>query len=300
MPVVGRLGSRTPDTDQYLIDMFRQALNETGFVEGRNVAFEYRWARNDYNRLPELAADLVRREVAVIVTLADEEATLAAKAATATIPIFFHTGADPVEIGLVASLNRPGGNVTGVTSINRELWAKRLGLLQELVPAATRFAVLVDPRNRGIESMIRDLQAAALTSGRQIEAVFASNDLEIDSAFATVVQNRADALLIGSEQLFTRRSGELVSLAARHAVPAIYAIRDYTEVGGLISYGPNIPSLARQWGIYTGRILKGAKPADLPVQQPTKYELLINMRTAKALGLEVPLTLSARADEVIE
>jgi putative ABC transport system substrate-binding protein len=226
------------------------------------ICVEYRWARNDYNRLPELAADLVRRQVAVIVTLGDEGAAIAAKAATSSIPIFFHAGRDPVEIGLVASLNRPGGNVTGVTSMNAELAAKRLELLRELVPAATRFALLVSPRFAGLESMIRDLRAAA-SAGRQIEVVFASTDREIDAAFATLVQNRADGLLVNPEQLLASYLKQIVILAARYAVPAIYAGREHTENGGLISYAPSIPGLARQWGIYTARILKSEKPADL-------------------------------------
>jgi putative ABC transport system substrate-binding protein len=300
VPVVGYLGTRTTDSDHYLVDMFRQGLNEAGFVEGHNVAFDYRWAGNDYNRLPELATDLVRRHVAVIVTLADARATLAAKAATATIPIFFHTAADPVSIGLVASLNRPGGNVTGLTSMNEELWPKRLELLHELVPAARRFAVLVDPITPGIESVIRELRAAVLAIGRQIDVVFASTDREIDSAFATLVQNRTDALLVGSNQFLNSRTEELVTLTARHALPAIYALRDYPEIGGLIGCGPSIPGMGRQWGIYTSRILKGEKPADLPVMQPTKFELVINLKTAKALGLTIPPNLLALADEVIE
>jgi putative ABC transport system substrate-binding protein len=297
VPVVGYLSTRTADVDQYLVDTFHQGLNEAGFVEGRNVAFEYRWARNDYDRLPELAADLVRRQVAVIVTLGDEGAAIAAKAATSSIPIFFHTGRDPVEIGLVASLNRPGGNVTGVTSMNAELAAKRLELLRELVPAATRFALLVSPRFAGLESMTRELRAAA-SAGRQIEVIFASTDREIDAAFATLVQNRADGLLVNPEQLLASRSEQVVTLAARYAVPAIYAGREHTESGGLMSYAPS--GLARQWGIYAARILKGEKPADLPVMRPTRFELVINLKTAKALGLSVPVTLRVFADELIE
>jgi putative ABC transport system substrate-binding protein len=300
VPVVGYLGTRTADSDQYLVDTFRQGLNEAGFVEGRDVTFEYRWARNDNNRLPELAADLVRRQVAIIVTLADEPATVAAKAATSTIPIFFHTGVDPVEIGLVASFNRPGGNVTGVTSMNWELTAKRLGLLRELVPAATRFAVLVSPDVLALESLNRDMQAAASAMGLQIDVVFAGTDREIDTAFASLVQNRVDALLVSSTQLLASRSEKLITLAARHVVPAIYALRDQAENGGLMSYGPSIPGLARQWGIYAGRILKSEKPADLPVTRPTKFELVINLKTAKTLGLTVPLTLLVQADELIE
>jgi putative ABC transport system substrate-binding protein len=300
LPVIGLLVAGTPEAYASLIAAFRKGLNETGFVEGQSVAIEYRWANNENNRLPELAADLVRRQVAVIVTPVST-AALAAKAATTTIPVVFSAGADPVQAGLVASLNRPGGNFTGVYFLAAALGAKRLGLLHELRPEAARFAVLVNPNNPvTAETMIKDVTAAAATIGRQIEIITAGSYREIDTAFAAVVQKRADALLVMPDPMFLTRRVQLATLATRHVLPAIYPGREFVEAGGLMSYGSNQTERFRQVGIYTGRILKGEKPADLPVMQATVFEFVINLQTARALGLEVPPTLLARADEVIE
>ncbi len=280
---------------------FREGLSETGFVEGRNVAIDFRWAHNDNDRLPGLAADLVSRRVAVIVTPNSAPSSLAAKAATTTIPIIFSIGGDPVQFGLVASLNRPGGNVTGVTGMSVDLAAKQLGLLHELLPGATRFAVLVNPKNTpNADAVTRDAQAAAAAIGRQIEVVAATTNSGIDAAFATLVQERADALLVSPDALFNARRVQLITLAVRHAVPAIYPFREDAAAGGLMSYGPSITDANRQAGIYTGRILKGEKPADLPVLRASKFELVINIQTAKTLGIDIPPMLLARADEVIE
>ena len=280
---------------------FRKGLSETGYTEGQTIAIEYRWAEGQYERLPELAAELVRRRAAVIVTPFSVAATLAAKAATTTVPIVFSTGADPVETGLVASLNRPAGNVTGAVTMNAELAAKRFGLLQELFPTATRFAVLVNPATgRVAKSVTADVQAAASATGRQVEVLTASTSREIDTAFATVVQKRIDALLHSPDPFFTTRRAQIIVLAARHAVPVIYANREDAVAGGLMSYGSSIVDVSRQLGIYTGRILKGEKPADMPVLRATKFELVINLVTAKTFGLTVPPTLLGRADEVIE
>jgi putative ABC transport system substrate-binding protein len=300
MPVIGVLQPGSPETYVRFMDAFRQGLGETGYVEGKNVAIEFRWARTDYARLTELAADLVRRQVAVITTPFSLPASLAAKAATATVPIVFGTGGDPVQAGLVASLNRPGGNVTGVSLMNVELGAKRLGLLHELLPGATHFAVLINPKNPLSEPFVTDVQAAASVMGWQIEILAASTNREIDLAFASLVQKRADALLIAPDGLFSNRFVHLAILAARHALPAIYGIREFAEAGGLMTYGPNVAELFRQVGIYTGRVLKGEKPQELPVAQPTKFEFIINLQTAMTLGLDIPPMLLARADEVIE
>ena len=301
MPVVGFLHAGLPDAFVHLVAAFRKGLGQSGYVEGQNVTIEYRWARNENDRLPELAADLVRRRVAVIVTPASTAATLAAKAATTTIPIVFETGADPVKIGLVASLNRPGGNATGVSDIGVELGAKRLGLLHELLPGATRFAALVNPNNPFItEPFIVEMQTAASAIGRQIEVVSASTKSDIDTAFGTLVKERADAFLISPEALFVTRRVQLLTLAARHALPAIYHRREFTDAGGLMSYGSSIAEQFRQTGLYAGRILKGEKPAEMPVQLPTKFEFIINLQTAKTFGIDIPPTLLARADEVIE
>jgi putative ABC transport system substrate-binding protein len=299
MPVVGYLGAASPEAFVNLVAAFRKGLSETGYVEGRNVVIEFRWAHSDYARLPELAADLVRRRVAVIVAPASTPAALAAKAATATIPIVI-AGADPVQSGLVTSLNRPGGNVTGIHTMNPELMPKRLGLLHELLPGAARFSVLVNPNNPTAASMVTDLQAAAVIIGRQIEVFTASTNREIDTAFATLVQKRAAALLVTPDALFDNRRVQLTSLATHHRVPAIYSKREDTEAGGLMSYAPNTADMHRHAGVYTGRILKGEKPADLPVMQPTKFELVINLQTAGLLGITVPATLLATADEVME
>jgi putative ABC transport system substrate-binding protein len=300
VPVVGYLYDGVPETSAHLVAAFRKGLSETGFIEGQNVALEYRWGHHDDNRLRELAADLVSRRVAVIAAPASTRAIVAAKAATATIPIVFATGGDPVKLGLVASLNRPGGNITGVTGMAVDVTAKRLGLLHELVPGAARTAVLVNPTNPIAEIIVTDLQVSVSATGWQIEILRASTNRDIDSAFAILVQKRASALLVTPDSLFLTRRVQLTTLAVRHAVPAIYPFREDVEAGGLMSYGPNISDSARQVGIYVGRILKGEKPADLPVMRATRFEFVINLQTAKTLGLEIPTTLLARADEVIE
>jgi putative ABC transport system substrate-binding protein len=301
MPVIGYLYAGSPEPSASLVEAFRKGLSETGYQEGHNVTIEYRWAHNVLDRLPELAADLVRRRVAVIATPGSAAAALAAKAATPTIPIVFGIGSDAVQAGLVASLNRPGGNVTGVSYMQAELAAKQLGLLHELVPGATRFAVLVNPNNAPVTaSIVADLQAAASAIGGQIEILPAGTNNEIDTAFAGLVQKRADALLVSPGPLFGNRRVQLATLAARHAVPAMYFDRQFAEVGGLISYGTSLADQYRQTGIYAGRALKGERPADLPVLRATRFELVINLATAKALGLDVPPMLLARADVVIE
>ncbi len=300
MPVIGFLNSSSPDADGDRMRAYRQGLSETGYVEGRNVTIEYRWADGQNDRLPSMAADLVRRGVNVIVT-GGTPATLAAKAATTTIPIVFILSTDPVEAGLVASLNRPGGNLTGVTGLNVELAPKKLELLRELLPAATIIALLVNPTNAiAAKNESRAVQAAARTLGLQLHVLHASTERDFDSVFASLVQLRADALVIGSDLFFTSRSEQLAALTVRHAVPSIYQFREFAAAGGLMSYGGSITDWGYQGGIHTGRILAGANPADLPVQQATKVELFINLKTAKALGLNVPPTLLARADEVIE
>jgi putative ABC transport system substrate-binding protein len=279
---------------------FREGLSETGYVQGKNVVIEYRWAQHEFDRLPDLAADLVQRRVSVIAVGGGTAVPLAAKAATATIPIIFGIGGDPVKFGLVTSFNRPGGNVTGISFLTDELVPKRVGLLHELVPGAVRFALLVNPNTPNTETVIRDAQSAASAIGQQIEVLTASTNRDIDMAFASLMQKRADALLVAPGVLFSNRRVQLVTLAARDAVPAIYFDRLFAQVGGLMSYGANISDVMRQVGIYTGRVLKGEKPADMPVMQPTKFELVINLQTARTLGLDVPPQLLARADEVIE
>jgi putative ABC transport system substrate-binding protein len=300
MPVIGFLFGGSPEGSANFVAAFRKGLGEAGYVEGQNVAIEYLWTHNDNDRLPELAADLVRRRVAVIVTPNFIAAALAAKAATTTIPIVFGGGFDPVQAGLVASLNQPGGNVTGISFMSVEIGGKRLGLLHELLPGAAHFAMLVNPTNPNAELNITEARAATSVIGRQIEVLTASTNRDIDTAFASLVEKRADALLLSPEPLFTTRRVQLVTLAARHAVPAIYYIREFAEIGGLMSYGPNLANQYREVGVYTGRILKGEKPADLPILRPTRFEFVINLQTAKTLGLEVPASLLARADEVIE
>jgi putative tryptophan/tyrosine transport system substrate-binding protein len=298
--VVGYLYAGSSETSTYLVAAFHKGLSEMGYVEGRDVTIEYRWAHNDYSRLPELAADLVRHRVAVIAVPGVQLAVAAAKAATATIPIVFTMTGDPVQSGLVASLNRPGGNVTGFTNMTTELMPKQLALLHELLPAAVHFAVLVDPDDPSAQSTVKALQAAASDIGRQIEAFYARTEREIDTAFTSIVQKRADALLVSPLVFFSNRRAQLATLAIHRRVPTIYSIREFAEAGGLMSYGPSLTNQLRQAGIYTGRILKGEKPADLPVVRPTKFELVINNQTARMLGLTIPPTLLALADEVIE
>jgi putative ABC transport system substrate-binding protein len=301
MPVVGYLNAGSAEANRDVVQAFRKGLSETGYVEGQNVAVEYRWAEGQYDRLPDMANDLVRRRVAVIVTPLSTAATFAAKAATTTIPIVFSTGIDPVQAGLVLTLNRPGGNATGFVTMNNEIGAKRLQLLRELLPAAARFAVLVNPTTPLVaEPVIKDLQAAASVIGRPIEILTASTNRDIDAAFANLVQKRVDALLVSPDLFFGTRSAQILTLAARHVVPVIYAGREFAEAGGLMSYGTSRTDPYRYAGIYTGRILKGEKPADLPVQRPTKFEFVINLQTARILGINVPATLLAQADEVIE
>jgi putative ABC transport system substrate-binding protein len=299
MPVVGLLDTRSPEAMADRLRLFRRGLAETGYVEGDNVTIVYRWAENNMDRVPELLADLVRRQVAVIAAFGDI-AAVAAKAATTAIPIVFGVSENPVRAGLVASLNRPGSNATGINFLGAELGSKQLGLLRELVPAAVRVGLLVNPRVPQTETVTRDVAAAASAIGLQIDVVEASESREIEAAFRTLVRNRADALVIGADPFFASRRLQLATLATRHAIPAIFNIREYAEAGGLMSYGTSLIETYRQVGIYTGKILKGAKPADLPVEQSSKFELIINLPTARALGLEVPPTLLARADEVIE
>ena len=301
MPVIGFLHPASPESYAVLLRAFRQGLKEAGFVEGENVAIEYRWAEGQNDRLPALADELVRRRVAVIAAAGGPNSALAAKAATTTVPILFVTGQDPVRLGLVTSLARPGGNLTGINFFTVELVAKRLELLRELLPGAMRIAVFVDPANAATtESTLRDVEAAARAMRLQIQVLNASTSREIEATFASFVGERPDALFVGISPFFIIRRVQLAQLAARYGVPAIYQDRLHAEVGGLISYGASLTDTYRQVGIYIGRLLKGAKPADLPVVQSSKFELVINHPTARMLGLDVPATLLARADEVIE
>src|ERR1700674_3338837 len=300
MPVVGYLGTGTPGSGANGLAAFRKGLSETGFVEGRNLEIEFRWAQNDRNRLPELAADLVRRKVAVIAAPGSVLGALAAKALTTTIPIVFSTSGDPVHLGLVASLNRPGANVTGFNDMSSELVPKQLGLLHELLPGAARFGVLVTRTNPWIDGVIADAQSAVAAIGRQVEIVFAGTDREVDAAFADLVQKRVDAFLVAPDTVLVGRQTQILTLAARHAMPAIYPNRSWADAGGLTSYGPIVNDQGRQAGIYPGRVLKGEKPAELPVMRATRFEFIINLATARAIGLMVPPTLLALADDVIE
>jgi putative ABC transport system substrate-binding protein len=301
MPVVGLVGGGGGDVSTRYVTAFHKGLNETGTIEGQNATVEYHWLEGKYDRLPSLMADLVRRRVAVITTPGSNPAALAAKAATATIPIVFGVGEDPVKLGLVASLARPGSNATGINIFNVEIAAKRLGLLHELVPKAVRIAVLVNPANASsAESTLRYVPEAARAIGLQSQVLNASTGDEIDTAFATLVRERTDALFVAADAFFISRRVQFATLTARDRIPAAYADREIVEAGGLMSYGTDFTDMFRQVGVYVGRILKGGKPSDLPVVQATKFELVINLRTARALGLEIPPTLLARADEVIE
>jgi putative ABC transport system substrate-binding protein len=299
MPVVGYLHAGSQGAFAVTTGAFRQGLAEAGYVEGRTVVMEYRWAEGQYDRLSTMAAELAQHPVAVIVAT-PIPAAVAAKAATATVPIVFEVAGDPVKLGLVASLARPGGNATGVNSFLAELGAKQLELLREFVPTAARIGLLVNPTNANVEGVTKDVTAAAATIGVQVDVVQASDSREIEAAVATLVRSRVDALVIGSDVYFTSRRVQLATLTARHAIPAVHNVRTFSEVGGLMSYGTSLTEAFRQVGVYAGRILKGAKPADLPVVQSTKFELVINLPTARALGLEVPPSLLAIADEVIE
>ncbi len=301
MPVIGFLNTQSPALFAHLVDGFHRGLSEAGYVEGRNVAIEYRWAESHNDRLPALAADLVRRQVAVIAATGGSVSALAAKPATATIPIVFVMGdLDPVHAGIVTSLNRPGGNITGVTPFTSVLGPKRLELLRDVVPNAGVIGMLVNPNFQDTKIQVQDVLEAARALGRQIYVLNASSVDDLERAFGTLVQRRIRALLVGNDGLFNAHRAQLVGLAARHAIPAIYSYRDYATAGGLMSYAPSLVDAYRQAGIYTGRILKGAKPAELPVLQPTTFEFVINARTAKALGITVPPSVLLRADEVLE
>jgi putative ABC transport system substrate-binding protein len=301
LPVVGFISNSNADTSARRVAGFRKGLSETGYVEGQNVTVEYHWLEGQYDRLPALAADLVRRRVAVIATPGVTPATLAVKAATSTIPIVFGAADDPVKLGLVASLARPGGNATGVNWFGLEVTSKRLALLHELVPRAARIAVLVNPGDaQGSEATLKGVREAAHTLGLEVLVGNASTGAEIDAAFVAFRRERAEALFVANNQLFGTRRVQLATLAARDGLPTSYGVRDFVEAGGLMSYGTPLADMYRQVGVYTGTILKGTKPADLPVMQSTKFEFIINLQTAKALGLDVPPTLVARADEVIE
>jgi putative ABC transport system substrate-binding protein len=301
MPVVGFVFGGWADTSARYVAAFRKGLNETGYVEGQNVTVEYHWLENQYDLLPALVADLVRRQVAVVATPGDTPASLAAKAATATIPIVFGVGQDPVKLGLVASLAQPSGNATGINFFNAEVTAKRLRLLHDLVPKAVRVAVLVSPANAPLtESTLREVKEAAPTIGLQIQIFNASTIGEIDAVFSAFARERPDALFVGPNVFFTHRRGQFATLTARDRIPAAYAVREFVEAGGLMSYGTDLGDMFHQVGVYTGSILKGAKPAELPVLQSTKFEFVINLQTARALGIEVPSGLLSIADEVIE
>jgi putative tryptophan/tyrosine transport system substrate-binding protein len=301
MPVIGFLGAPSPLPYVRYVTAIHQGLKEAGYLEGRNVRFEYRWAEDHYDRLPALAADLVGRHVTVIVTIGGTPATIAAKAATATIPIVFGLGADPVQLGLVASLNRPGGNATGIANLSYTLQAKLLELLHELVPASTVTACLVNPSNaQAADTQLHVVDQAARAIGQRVLVLKASTEREIEAAFATLVQERADALVVSGDPLFTSEPILFAMLTARHAIPAIYPWRSFVDAGGLMSYGASLLDIYQQQGVYAGRVLKGEKPADLPILQPTKFELVINLKTARVIGITIPTALLARADEIIE
>jgi len=300
MPVIGFMSGRAPEDSAHLVSAFRQGLAETGFVEGQTVRIEFRWADGDYDRLPALAADLVSRKVAVLVGIGGDVSALAAKKATASIPVVFGMGSDPVKAGLVASFNRPGGNATGFTLWTSEMESKRLGLLRDIVPAVQLIGILVNPKLPSSSQELNDLELAAKGVGQRLFVAPANNDAELDAALTSLGQQRVAAILVTSAPFFDTRLERIVSFAAQNRLPAIYQFREYAIAGGLISYGPNIVESYRSAGVYAGRILKGEKPADLPVLQPTKFDFVINLKTAKALGLTVPPTLLAEAGEVIE
>jgi putative tryptophan/tyrosine transport system substrate-binding protein len=300
MPVVGFLGTGSPQADAFRVAAVRQGLTETGYVEGQNAAFEFRWAENQYERLPALAAELVHQGVAVIVSIGGFSSAVAAKSSTATIPIVFATGGDPIQSGLVASLSRPGGNVTGVNFLVESLVAKRLEVLHQTVPRAVSIGFIVNPTSAGAEAETRNALAAAQSLGHKLLPVNAHTDSELNAAFAALAQQHPEALMVQGDVFFLSRRDKLVELTARQRIPTVYALREYVTAGGLMSYGTSITEAHRIVGVYAGRILKGERPADLPVQQSTKVELIINLKTAKALGLDIPLPLLGRADEVIE
>jgi putative tryptophan/tyrosine transport system substrate-binding protein len=300
MPLVGFLSSRSPGESADLVVAFNKGLGEAGYVDGQNLAVEYRWGEGQYDRLPNMAADLVRRGVAVMVTTGGEPAALAAKAATSTIPIVFAVGGDPVKAGLVESFSRPGGNATGVSVLTTTPESKRLGLLHEMVPGAKVVGVLINPNYQVAEAQALELRSAAGTIGQRLHIAYAKNDAELESALETLVREHADALLVSADPFFDTRRERIIAFVAEHRIPAVYQFRQYAVAGGLMSYGVSLPDGYRQAGNYAGQILKGAKPADLPVFQLTRFEFVINLKTAKILGLEVPAMLLARADEVIE
>src|SRR5262245_14801349 len=300
MPVVWLISSRSPGESKHDVAGFRQGLARLGYVENQSVVIEYRWAENRYERLPALAAEMVARQVAVIAALGGPVTALAVKAATRTVPFVFITGVDPVKLGLVASFARPGGNATGLNIFITALEAKRLGLLRELIPSASRIAVIVNPSSPELDSQLSDVQTGASAIGWELQILRVGSEADFDTAFMTLAQSAVQALLVAADPFFNSQRERIVALAARHKIPAIYEARGYAVAGGLMSYGPDIPDMYRQVGVYTGQILKGVKPADLPVIQPTALELVINLKTAKALGLDVPATLLARADEAIE
>jgi putative ABC transport system substrate-binding protein len=300
LPVIGFLHAGSPGPNAEFVAALRRGLSEAGFVEGRNITIEYRWAEGQFNRLPEMAADLVRRHVAVIATPLSTQATLAAKAATTTIPIVFGSGADPVALGFVSSFSRPGGNVTGIGIMTAALAAKRLGIFHEMLPNAVHIAVLGNSHNALTEITVKDLLATVPMLGMRAEVLYAGTTSELDSAFATMAQKHIEAVLIAPDEFFTSRLEQLAALSLRHALPSNYSIREFVRVGGLMSYGPNFTNAYFETGRYVGKVLKGEKPADLPVVQPTEFQLAINLKTARSLGLEVPQTLLAIADEVIE
>ena len=300
VPFIGFLNSGSPGERAHLVEAFRQGLKEGGYVDGQDAAIEYRWAEGQIDRLPGLAIELVKRKVAIIVATGGIAPGLAAKSATSTIPIVFTGAEDPVKLGLVASLNRPGGNVTGITNIASSLEAKRLQLLRDLVPAAARVVYLVNPKNPAAKELVREIHAAAGASATEIQVLSASVEDEIDAAFVAIKQSRAGALLVAADPLFVTRRNRIIALAAQHAIPASYSFREFADAGGLMSYGPNIADGYRLAGVYAARILKGAKPADLPVLQPTRFELVFNLKAAKKLGLAVPRDFLVRVDEVIE